>query len=125
MKKAFSKNWNSSKKPRKQRKYLKKAPLHTKGKFLNSHLSAELRKKHGKRSIRVRKGDKIKVMRGKHKGKEGKIEKISIKKQKIYITGIDHTKKDGTKAQQPINPSNLMITELNMDDKNRRSKLEK
>ena len=55
MKAEFSKAWIKSKKPSKQRKYVANAPLHTKGNFLNSHLSPELREKHGKRAIRVKK----------------------------------------------------------------------
>jgi large subunit ribosomal protein L24 len=125
MRTEFATSWKKSKQPRKQRKYRIKAPLHTKGKFMNSHLSPELRKKHGKRSIRLRTGDKVTVMRGKFKGKEGKVENINVKKEKVYISKIEHTKKDGTKVQTPLKPSNLMITEPNLDDKRRRSKLEK
>jgi hypothetical protein len=38
---------------------------------------------------------------------------------------VEYTKKDGTKKMLPLNPSNLMITELNMDDKLRQKILEK
>ena len=125
MKKKFVKTWKASAKPRKQRKYRFNAPLHIKGKFLNSHLSLELRKKHTKRSIRVRTGDKVKVMRGKFKDQSGKIESVDVKKTRIYIDGIDVAKKDGTKTRFSINPSNVMITELNLDDKKRIKNREK
>ena len=55
MKSQFSKSWKSSKQPRKQRKYIAKAPLHIKRKLMGVNLSKELRKKHGKRNIVVRK----------------------------------------------------------------------
>lgn len=119
MKKQFSKNWNSSIKPNKQRKFRFKAPLHIKGKFLNAHLSKELRAKYGIRAIRVRSGDKIRVMRGQFKKQEGKVEEVDVKKSVIYVSKIEHLKRDGTKARYPIQPSNVMIIELNTDDKKR------
>ena len=49
---------------RKQRNYRHKAPLHIKQKFVSAHLSKELRQKCGRRSLGVRKGDKVKVTTG-------------------------------------------------------------
>ena len=121
----FKKSWKSSKQPRKQRKYRSNAPLHIKNKFMAAHLSKELREKNGKRSITLRKGDKTKVMRGNFKGKIGIIEKVSSKLEKVYLTGIEIIKKDGTKKLVPLNPSNLMITQLNSEDKKRKIKQEK
>lgn len=115
----FSTNWKKSNQPKKQRKYRYNAPLHLKQKFMRSHLSKELRKKHKKRSIGLKKGDKVKVLRGTYKGKTGKVEKVDLKEQCIYITGIEVIKKDGTKTNYPLHPSNLLITELNLDDKKR------
>lgn len=125
MKKTFSTSWKSSKKPRKQRKYGIKAPLHIKGKFLNATLSKELRKKYGKRSFRVKKGDKIKIMRGNFRKKEGTIEKVDIKKGIVNIIKMETEKKEGSKIPRPIRPSNIMIIELNIDDKKRKEKLER
>ena len=119
MKKEFSKSWKSSKQPRKQRKYRRNAPLHIKQKFMRSHLSKELRKKHGKRSFGLKKGDRVKIARGQFKKKEGKVESIDLKRERVYISGIEISKKDGTKATFPIHPSNLIITELSLDDKMR------
>ncbi|MFH0798096.1 MAG: 50S ribosomal protein L24 [Candidatus Woesearchaeota archaeon] len=121
MKAAISKSWNRSVQPRKQRKFVHNAPLHIKPKImLISTLSKELRKKHNKRNMRLRKGDTVKIMRGQFKGKKGKVDEIETKKDKIYIEGIEHIKKDGTKAFYPLKASNLMITELNLDDKKRK-----
>ncbi|PLW80270.1 50S ribosomal protein L24 [Candidatus Woesearchaeota archaeon] len=125
MKQEFSKSWNNSKKPSKQRKFRANAPLHTKSKFLSTHLIKELREKHGKRSVRVKKGDKVKVLRGTHRGKTGKVEKVSVKLTKVYVTGIDTIKKDGAKALYPLNPTNLMITELDLSDNKRKEKMTK
>ncbi|MBU0666254.1 MAG: 50S ribosomal protein L24 [Nanoarchaeota archaeon] len=123
MKEAFSKTWNKSKQPRKQRKYRYNAPLHIRGKFMNVHLSSELKKKYDKRNVRVRVGDKVKILRGKYKGREEKVERVDLKKEMVFLSKIDLTKKDGTKIIPGINPSNLLITELNTDDKKRFKKL--
>lgn len=123
MEKRFSKHWIKSKQPRKQRKYRFNAPLNIKGKFLNCHLSKELRKKYQRRNMRVRKGDTIKIARGSFKGKTGKVERVNVKKTKVYIVGIELIKKDGTKTVVSFEPSNLIITELIMDDKRRKAKL--
>ena len=79
MKKKFSTSWKSSKQPRKQRKYLAKAPLHIKKKFVSVNLSKELRKKHGKRNLSIRKDDVAKIKRGKFKGKQGKVLSVKLK----------------------------------------------
>ena len=67
--KKFSIHWKSSKRPGKQRKYRKNSELHLKKKFLSANLSKELRKKYGKRSMVVRKGDVVKICRGKFRKK--------------------------------------------------------
>lgn len=119
MKQKFSTNWKSSKQPRKQRKYLAKAPIHLKKKVLSVNLSKELRKKHGRRNIMIKKGDTAKIMRGKFKGKKGKVIVVKIKKPLINIEGIQIKKRDGSKANVKLQPSNLQIIELNLDDKKR------
>ena len=123
--KKFSKTWKISKNPSKQRKYRTGAPLHIKQKFVHSHLSKDIRKKYSKRNISVRKGDKVKIMYGKFKKHEGKISGIDIKKSIVFVEGVEMTKKDGTKKLLALHPSNLMITELNLDDKLRQKLLER
>jgi len=119
MKKKFSTSWKGSKQPRKQRKYRYNAPIHLRGRFLNAPLSEELVKKHTVKRIRIRVGDKVKIMRGKFKGKEGKIELVNIKKSTVYVIGTESTKKDGSKGRLPIHASKVMIIDMNVDDKTR------
>lgn len=121
----FSTSWKSSKQPRKQRKYRAKAPLHIKQKLMGAHLSAELRKKHSKRAVSIRKDDKVKVMRGQFKGHVGKVDRVDMKRERVYVRGVEISKKDGTKAFLPVHPSNLMITELNLSDKKRADALKR
>ena len=117
--KFWSKHWKSSKKPRKQRKYVYHAPQHVRHKFLSAHLSKELREKYKKRGFPVRKGDEVQVMKGKFKKKTGKISRVDTNKIKVYIDGITRKKVDGTEVQVPIHPSNLKIINLNIEDKKR------
>ena len=119
MKKHFSSHWTSSKQPRKQRKYLAHAPLHIRHKMVSAHLSKELRKKYGKRNIPIHKGDTVKIMNGEYKKKTGKISDVNLKKLKVLIDGIFKSKKDGTKVKIYFQPSNLLIQDLNLDDKKR------
>jgi len=123
--KEWSKSWKSSKNPRKQRKYLYNLPLHIRKSLLSATLSKDLRKKYGKRSLPVRKDDKVKVLRGQFKKKTGKVSRVNLKKIRIYIEGVENVKKDGSKAPYPVHPSNVMITELNLDDKERKIILER
>jgi len=125
MRKKFSKHWKSSKQPRKQRKYLANAPIHLKKKLMSANLSKELRKKYGKRSLPLRKGDDVKIMRGKFRGKKGKVINVKIKKQKIGIEGIQIKKQDGSKVNVPLKASNLQILELNLEDRKRNKILKK
>jgi large subunit ribosomal protein L24 len=123
MKKDFSTKWKASKQPRKQRKYVAKAPLHLRKKFLSVNLSKDLRKKHNKRNIVLRKGDAVKVMRGKFKGKKGKVNEIHLKTLSVIVEGVSIKKKDGSSVNVKLKPSNLQITELNLEDKKRAGKL--
>ena len=124
MKNKFSKTWIRSVQPRKQRKYIYSSPLHLKQKQVHMHLSPELRKKYGFRNIQAKKGDKVKILKGQFKKKEGKIDKVSLKLGRITVTGIETIKKDGTKLSFPLVPSNLMIIELDLNDRKRKQKLE-
>jgi large subunit ribosomal protein L24 len=119
MKNKFSKHWKASTQPRKQRKYTANAPLHIKKKLLSVNLSKELRKKHKIRNIEVRKGDTVKIMRGKFKKKTGKILEVNVKTSKVKIEGIQVKKQDGSKANVRLRPSNLQIIELVLEDKKR------
>ena len=124
-KKKFSTSWKRSSQPRKQRKYRYNAPLHVRQKLVHVHLSRDLRKKYGTRAVQVRKGDKVKVMRGKFKKQEGKVERVNLKRERIFVTGLEYTKKNGSKVPVAFNPSNLMITVVDTNDKRRKLGKEK
>ncbi|MEK6950997.1 MAG: 50S ribosomal protein L24 [Nanoarchaeota archaeon] len=111
--------------PRRQHKSHALAPLHQRQKFLHVHLAAELRKKYRRRALQVRVGDKVKVLRGQFAKKEGAVERVSLRWEQVYVTGMEQVKRDGTKRLYPLHPSNLLITTLKLDDKYRKELLEK
>ncbi|MBX4211855.1 50S ribosomal protein L24 [Candidatus Pacearchaeota archaeon] len=119
MKSEFSTSWLSSSQVRKQRKYRHNAPLHIRHKFLSAHLSKLLRQKHGKRSLPLRKGDEVLVMRGSFRKKKAKVTSVNVKRSRVALEGIQRTKKDGTKVNVYFDPSVLLIETLVLDDKKR------
>jgi len=124
MKTRHSTAWVASKQPRKQRKYRYNAPLHIKGTFMTVHLAKNLRDKYGIRSLRVRTGDKVRVMRGQYAKQEGKVESIDLRATKVFVQKVSFLKKDGaTRVAYPLSPSNLMIVEFDTTDKRRAEKL--
>jgi len=91
------------------------APLHLRHKHLGAPLSAELRGKYGCRTLPVRKGDKVKIMRGDFAGHEGDVTEVDLKRYRVFVTGAAAAKADGTQVNKPIHPSNVMITKLKSD----------
>ena len=89
------------------------------------HLAKDLRKKYKLRSILLKKGDKVKILRGQKKNHVGDVDRLNLKTSKVFLTGMEITKKDGSKTTPPVNPTNLIITELNLDDKMRQKTLER
>ena len=105
--------------PRKQRKALYTAPLHIRRKIMSANLSKDLRADIGKRSLPIRVGDKVQVVRGDFKGHEGKVESIDAKRYKVTVEGVTLSKPDGNAVLLPIHPSNLMIIEADLKDDRR------
>ena len=93
-------------------------------KQISGSLSKELRKKYGKRSIRINVDDTVRIIRGEYKGIDGKVTKISTEKSGVAIEGIKKEKLKGEKIDVYIPSSNVLIIGLNTDDHWRKSKLE-
>jgi large subunit ribosomal protein L24 len=123
MKSKFTKTWKSSTQPRRQRKYRYNAPIHIRRVFLSVNISKDLRAEYGTRNAVVRKGDKVRILRGNHKTKEAKVSAVSIKKSVVYLEGMENTRREGAKSRIPFQPSNLQIVELDLTDKVRKEKL--
>ena len=85
------------------------------------HLSKELKEKHKIRRTNIRKGDTVKVIRGKMKGKEGVVEKVSG--DYVYIENLKVEKQEGKRVSIPIHASNLILKKIVLEDKKRKEKL--
>ena len=79
----------------------------------------------GVKSLPVRKGDTIRVMRGDHKGFEGKISRIDLKHYRVFVEGLTREKVDGTTVFLSLHPSKVMIKNLVLDDKWRKETVER
>ena len=123
--KEFSKGWNASTQVRKQRKYRYNAPMHIRRKLVSVHLDKYLRKEYKKRSLPARKGDEVVIMTGKFDGVRGKITRVDMKALKVYVDSAKVKKVSGQEVEVPIDPSNVMVTKLNFDDKKRRKFLQR
>ncbi len=104
---------------------LHQAPDHIRHKLFAAPLSPELKAEYGVNAVPVRSGDTVRIMRGDHKGFEGKITRVDKKKFRLYVEGLTREKVDGTTIFVPIHPSKVMITRLNLDDKWRKGVLER
>ena len=113
-----------SKQPRKQRAELYSLPLHRRHKHLAARLSYELRDKYKTRSLPVRKGDRVKIMRGDFKKLEGEVLRVDTGNRLIEIQGVSTTKADGSQVPSPIRSSNVMLLKL-AEDKGRTKVLER
>lgn len=112
-------------KPTKMRnKQIFRATYTVRSKQVSSPLSEELRKKYGKRSVRIVEGDSVKILRGEYKGIDGKVSKVSTEKSSVAVEGVKKEKAKGDKFDVYIHASNVIVTNLNTEDKWRINKLE-
>ncbi|HLI46482.1 MAG TPA: 50S ribosomal protein L24 [Geobacterales bacterium] len=114
-----------SSKPSTQRRLLYKS-FTTKdySRLLKVHLDKELREKYKRRSLRVRKGDVVRVLRGAYKGYEGKVARVEPKRGYVYIEGLTRKTMRGRPVMIPIHASKLLLVKLDLSDKLRVQKLE-
>jgi len=91
---------------------------------MSASLAKDLRGKHNARSIPIRKDDEVLIVRGKYKGREGKVTQVYRKKWVIHVDRVHRDKVNGASAPVGIHPSNVVITTLKLD-KDRRAILER
>ncbi|MEM2869370.1 MAG: 50S ribosomal protein L24 [Thermoplasmata archaeon] len=92
---------------------------------MSAHLSDELLKEYSLRSITVRKGDTVKVVRGSYKDHVGKVVKVFPQRGFITIEGATRTKIDNKTVPLMFRPSKVVITKLDLSDPWRREKLQR
>ncbi len=89
-----------------------------------STLSPELREKYKRRSVTPRTGDSVKIVRGEFKGIEGKITAVNPKEGLVSVEGVTREKTKGGTSPVPISSSNVVVTAVTTEDKQRKAKLE-
>ena len=109
--------------PRKERKTLYNLPAHANRARIASHLDETLLLKYNTRSATLRKGDTVRVLRGEYAGTTGKVIEVNTRTRKVTVDGVTVTKADASQKPRPLDPSNLVITKLNLEDPFRREKL--
>lgn len=85
------------------------APMHRRQNAVAAALSDKLREEYKKRSLPVKKGDTVEIMRGDFRGSKGKIIKVDLKSMRISIEGVTVQKADGSERFYPMHPSNVRI----------------
>jgi large subunit ribosomal protein L24 len=116
----------TSSKAKKQRKARSEAALHKKKRMVSAHLDSALMSEYNVRSIPVRKGDTVKILRGAEdfKASEAKVASVDLKNCKIIVENVTVPKADGTQKPKPVDPSDVLLTKLDLSDPWRKAKLE-
>ena len=110
----------SSKAPKKQRKQIHTAPIHANRNRLKCRLDEFLQEEYGLRSLPVKKGDLVKIMRGQFRDTEGKVIAVHYADVAVFLDNATVTKSDGKEANIPVHPSNLMLVKLELDDERKK-----
>ena len=97
---------------------------HMRDRSIAAHVVDNLRQQYRLRSCRIVKGDTVRVMRGEYSGIEGKVESVDTMTRGLAIEGIQREKVRGGNVKVRIHSSNVMITNMNLDDKYRQERLE-
>src|SRR6187551_3680477 len=98
---------------------------HKRDKFLGANLSQNLREQHSRRSMRVIKGDTVRILRGEYVGIEGKVEKVNTEKSTLSIEGVQREKIRGGNVKVQIHASNVQIISINTKEENRKKRKKK
>ena len=114
-----------TKKPSKQRKRIALATEKEILKMMKVRLSEKLREKYSTRSVSVRKGDSVKILRGDFAGIEGKIIETDRHNQKVTVEGVTKEKVSGEQMRVPVHVSNVEMTTMDTGDRWRSNKFEK
>src|SRR4030067_2379058 len=96
----------TSTKARQQRKARYNAPLHKKRRMVSARLDSALMSEYNVRSLPVRKGDTVKVVRGNEDFRkiESKVARVDVKNLKIIVENVTVAKADGTQKPEAVDP---------------------
>jgi len=112
-----------SKQPRKQRKERAEAALHERHQ-VRATLTGDLREEYDQRSVRVNEGDTVEVMRGDFAGETGDVLDVDLTDETISVEEVTIEAADGEEVPRRLQPSNVRVTSLNLEDDLRQARLE-
>ncbi|WP_276272520.1 50S ribosomal protein L24 [Haloarcula litorea] len=110
--------------PDKQRTQQRRAPLHERHKQVRATLTEELREEYGQRNVRVNTGDTVEVLRGDFAGEEGEVVEVDLDDAVVHVEDVTLEKTDGEEVPRPLEPSNVRVTDLTLEDDRREARLE-
>mmetsp|Transcript_18088 Transcript_18088/g.29335 ORF Transcript_18088/g.29335 Transcript_18088/m.29335 type:complete len:140 (+) Transcript_18088:43-462(+) len=117
----YSSNVSSSR--RKSRKAHFTAHSTARAKIMSAPLSKELQNQYKVRSMPIREGDEVQIVRGSNKV-EGKVLTVYRRKYVIHVEGVKRAKANGQDVQIGIHPSKVIIKQLKLN-KDRNGMLER
>jgi large subunit ribosomal protein L24 len=113
-----------SEQPTKQRTEVDRAPLHERHRQVRATLSDDLREEYDTRSVTVNAGDTVEVLRGDYAGEEGEVIEVDLKKGVVHVEDVTQETAEGEDVPRPLDASNLRVTDLDLDDPVRQTRLE-
>ena len=111
-------------KRRTQRKLQLGAPSSIKRRLMSCHLSKTLRDTHKIRCLPIKRGDEVKILKGRGKGKSGKVTQVYRKRNVIYVDKVSREKQNGQTIFLPIRPCHCIIEKL-FDNKDRKETIKR
>ena len=91
---------------------------------MSCHLVKALRDQHKIRALPIKRGDEVKILKGKAKGKSGKVVQVYRKRNVIYVDKVNREKQNGQTVFLPIKPCYCVIEKL-LINKDRTKTIEK
>ena len=67
------------------------------------------------RSLPIRKDDEVRIVRGKYKGRDGKVTQVYRKKWVIHVDRVQRDKSNGASVPIGIHPSKVVIVNIKLD----------
>ena len=111
-------------KRRAQRKLQLGAPSSIKRRLMSCHLSKTLRAEHKLRALPIKRGDEVKILKGKFKGRGGKVVQVYRRRNVIHVDKIQREKQNGQTVFCPIRPSYCIIEKL-LNNKDRKKTIDR
>ncbi len=116
----------SSTNPGKQRRSQATAPAHKRWRQMTVRLDDDLLKRYRRRGLPIRKGDSVRIVRGRFRGEEGTIVRVLRDRGLVEIEDRSRpsklilTKSDNKSVPRLFSPSNLVILKVTRSDQLRR-----